>query len=89
MSAVGIHLGGALKSGVAAPVADGVVDAGADAVVGAGGPESGGVVIGAGLVAEAQAATSMLTTIVGATRESEDGLMGCRARRRPALGRGR
>jgi hypothetical protein len=62
---VAVHVGVALLSGVA----DGVVDGVADGVADAGGPADG-VVAGAGLVADPQAATSRAAAIV-ASRERE------------------
>ncbi len=44
----------------------------ADAEDDAGGPDGAGLVLGAGLVADVQAATRTPTTIVVASRESED-----------------
>jgi hypothetical protein len=72
MLAVAVHVPGVMLAGVAERVDDGVTPAEDDA----GGPDDGSVVLRTGLDANAQAATRRPTTIIVATRESEERIRG-------------
>jgi len=71
MLPVPAHVGSAVSSGVGDGVEAGSESGVADADDAAG-PDGSGVVLGAGLADEAQAATSSPTTNGAATRESEE-----------------
>jgi hypothetical protein len=76
MLPVPAHVGGAVLSGVVDGVEAGFETGVADADDDAAGPDGSGVVLGAGLADDAQAATSSPTTNGAATRESEERI-GC------------